>query len=501
MAGSVYAAQHRNPDFADLISPAYLKDPKHCPAVGPHGRRLLRDDGDDVTPTFFLQAAGLCTGVSIGGGALLALLALFLFKKSPQGMVNASVGLQVAIPATLALVALLSGSPAAAAPFALMAGVLGFTLYLYRAQLALVGRLLGISVRALSDQPGIIVAALGLQVLGLVVIVPLAGMMLLAFMNGHVTSNPARVSVSKPEGVCLDGQGQEVVCCTWQVDGWVAGYLAYTALITTWTTLLVFTVKMYTIAGATAQWYFAPVASGPPKAATLRSIKNALGPSFGSLCLASWMLTLIQYARAMLEKIRQEDNGFCAAVFTTCLDFLYSVLEAVTRFGVVRAAITGEGFMDSCHGAVDLLARNLLDTVGVWWLPGLILQTTAFMMSLAWGLITYGGSTAYWGGGKAAVASGVLVGLLSFVFAFITLAFINSVLLNMVDAVYVAFALDRDAAAVTRSDVHDVFGRPDAPWHKAPGAIIEQPNASYVYGAEAPSAPAPYPSPAMAMRM
>jgi hypothetical protein len=30
-----------------------------------------------------------------------------------------------------------------------------------------------------------------------------------------------------------------------------------------------------------------------------------VGPSFGSLCLASWLLTLISYARAALDKIRQ----------------------------------------------------------------------------------------------------------------------------------------------------------------------------------------------------
>jgi hypothetical protein len=46
------------------------------------------------------------------------------------------------------------------------------------------------------------------------------------------------------------------------------------------------------------------------------------------------------------------------------LDFLYAIFESITKFGVVRAAITGEAFMDACHGAVDLLARNLLDTVG-----------------------------------------------------------------------------------------------------------------------------------------
>jgi hypothetical protein len=48
----------RNPDFPTLISPSYLSDADHCPAVGPHGRRLLRDEGDDVKPTYFLQAAG-----------------------------------------------------------------------------------------------------------------------------------------------------------------------------------------------------------------------------------------------------------------------------------------------------------------------------------------------------------------------------------------------------------------------------------------------------------
>eukprot|EP00879_Flechtneria_rotunda_P023685 GHRR01025070.1.p1 GENE.GHRR01025070.1~~GHRR01025070.1.p1 ORF type:complete len:109 (-),score=25.85 GHRR01025070.1:609-935(-) len=30
--------------------------------------------------------------------------------------------------------------------------------------------------------------------------------------------------------------------------------------------------------------------------------------------------------------------------------------------------------MDGCRATVDLLRRNLLDTVGVWWFPGMILQ-------------------------------------------------------------------------------------------------------------------------------
>lgn len=489
VAGAVYAGVHRNPDFPTLISPSYLADADHCPAVGPHGRRLLLDDGGNVKPTYFLRAAGLCTGVSICGGVLLGMLSLLLFKHSALATVHTAVGIQIAIPAGIAVAAFLSGAPAAGVPFALMASALALTAWLYRTQLALVARLLKISVHALTDQPGIVAAALLLQLLGLLVLIPLGGVMLLGFTNGHVVPNPMRASISDAQ--CFGEDGNQVACCSWEVDSWVPVYLAYTAVITTWTTLLVFTIKMYTIAGATAQWYFAPAGVGAPKGALLRSTRHALGPSFGSLCLASWLLTLIRYARAALDRIRQDnESGFCALMLATCLDFLYALFEAITKFGVVRAAITGEAFMDACHGVVDLLARNTLDTVGVWFLPGFILQCTALVTSVAWGLVSYGASTAYWGGGPAAVASGAIVGLLSGVFALITLAFLNGVLLNMVDATYVAWAMDRDAAAVTRSDVHAVFGQEGAPWFKPPppGAIVEQPDAAYAYAAEAGNA-------------
>lgn len=68
---------------------------------------------------------------------------------------------------------------------------------------------------------------------GLIVLVPLAGMMVLAFTNGHVVPNPSRVDVS--QGVCTDAQGQEVVCCSWQVTAeiWHAHHLLYAFNITT----------------------------------------------------------------------------------------------------------------------------------------------------------------------------------------------------------------------------------------------------------------------------
>jgi hypothetical protein len=92
---------HRNKDFATLASVDYLSDPSHCPSHPPHHgptRSLLLAEGkhpDDYTPTFFIEAAGTCTAVSVVGGLLLGLGSLLLVQKRPHACVGAAVGLQV----------------------------------------------------------------------------------------------------------------------------------------------------------------------------------------------------------------------------------------------------------------------------------------------------------------------------------------------------------------------------------------------------------------------
>jgi len=54
-----------------------------------------------------------------------------------------------------------------------------------------------------------------------------------------------------------------------------------------------------------------------------------------------------------------------ALPLTFCLRaaVMLQLLEAVTKFAVVRIAITGEPLMEGCRRTADLLSRNLLDTV------------------------------------------------------------------------------------------------------------------------------------------
>lgn len=52
-----------------------------------------------------------------------------------------------------------------------------------------------------------------------------------------------------------------------------------------------------------------------------------------------------------------------------------------------------------------------------------------------------------------------ILGLLSFVMSLVVLIFFSSVLLNVVDAVFMCYAMDLDTQSVTKPAVHEVFSQ------------------------------------------
>ncbi|GLC47013.1 hypothetical protein PLESTM_002008700 [Pleodorina starrii] len=141
------------------------------------------------------------------------------------------------------------------------------------------------------------VEAAGLQ-LGLVGLLELPLLMaaIAAAMNGTRVYNTDRVDHGSATAAeqCLDADGGQVPCCEWQTEPWVPAYLAFAFVAMTWSLFLAFQIKMFTVAGATAQWYFqsasASAASGSGgggtgryRSRTLTSLRFAVGPSLGSL--------------------------------------------------------------------------------------------------------------------------------------------------------------------------------------------------------------------------
>lgn len=57
----------------------------------------------------------------------------------------------------------------------------------------------------------------------------------------------------------------------------------------------------FAVAGTIAQWYFAPVLADPSlkRGRVHRTLRAALGPSFGSLCFGGLVLTVLSLLRSV----------------------------------------------------------------------------------------------------------------------------------------------------------------------------------------------------------
>ena len=80
------------------------------------------------------------------------------------------------------------------------------------------------------------------------------------------------------------------------------------------------------------------------------------------------------------------------------MECFFQLVEFLTKFATVRAAITGEAFLAAGRSATDLLKRNFLKAYAVWFIPPMVLQTAAFLLSAAWGCVVFGLAWLVWHG-------------------------------------------------------------------------------------------------------
>lgn len=124
----------------------------------------------------------------------------------------------------------------------------------------------------------------------------------------------------------------------------------------------------------------------------------------------------------------------------------------------------------------------------MWWYLPMVLQSTAAALSGAWGYGAYWLARTYWpyllpgvdGGRVPTDALCAALGLLAGGISWMALAFICGVILNIGDAMFVCYALDRDSRACTRYEVHQVYQCLPC---CAAGSAVQQPDGTYMYGA------------------
>ncbi|GFY94582.1 plasma-membrane choline transporter family protein [Actinidia rufa] len=241
--------------------------------------------------------------------------------------------------------------------------------------------------------------------------------------------------------------------CAWKQDSWVPAYFALAILTMLWSASAMVEAQVYVISGTVAQWYFSKDDSGP-RPSIRNSLRNALGPSFGTVCLSGLLICVVRLVRAMVDSASQEDaTGVVNLILRCCVNALVVAFDFLNKFTINFAAITGEAYCSSERMTYELLKRNLLSAVFVETVSTRLLGGIIFVLSAIYAIVV----CAILNGVSNLGVDSYFVAAMAWVLLLVVLGYFVHVLDNVIDTVYVCYAIDRDRGEVYKQEVHEVY--------------------------------------------
>ncbi|XP_057494928.1 uncharacterized protein LOC130780016 [Actinidia eriantha] len=241
--------------------------------------------------------------------------------------------------------------------------------------------------------------------------------------------------------------------CAWKQDSWVPAYFALAILTMLWSASAMVEAQVYVISGTVAQWYFSKDDSGPRRSIR-NSLRNAFGPSSGTVCLSGLLICVVRLVRAMVDSASQEDaTGVVNLILRCCVNALVVAFDFLNKFTINFAAITGEAYCSSARMTYELLKRNLLSAVFVETVSTRLLAGIIFVLSAIYAIVV----CAILNGVSNLGVDSYFVAAMAWVLLLVVLGYFVHVLDNVIDTVYVCYAIDRDRGEVCKQEVHEVY--------------------------------------------
>ncbi|KAK9052065.1 hypothetical protein SSX86_028693 [Deinandra increscens subsp. villosa] len=319
----------------------------------------------------------------------------------------------------------------------LVIGVMVWIFVLNWSRVELTVRIIRVSADALSNNLGLF-GVLPVMILGLIAyFAPIVVFLVFARLNGEIV----------PRGK----HGK--VFCEWKQDGWVPAYYALAILTMLWSAAAMVEAQVYVISGTIAQWYFSKEDSSI-KRSIRSSLRNAFGSSSGTICFSGLLIAIVRIVRGAVDTAANEDaSGMISVVLRCCVNSLLSAFEFLNKFTINFAAITGEAYCASAKLTYELLRRNLLSAVVVEIVSTRLLAAIIFVLSAIYAIVVCVIL-------KAVSNLGVdsyFVAVVTFIVLLLILGFLVHVLDNVIDTVYICYAVDRDKGEVCKADVHEIY--------------------------------------------
>ncbi|KAG8368103.1 hypothetical protein BUALT_Bualt15G0010400 [Buddleja alternifolia] len=316
-------------------------------------------------------------------------------------------------------------------------GVIVWIFVVNRHRIELTVRIIGVASNALSRNLGLFGVLPALTIGLFVYYVPIVVFLIFANLNGKI--------------VPREENGEHF--CVWKQDRWVPAYYALVILTMLWSAAAMVEAQVYVISGTIARWYFSKDDAGP-KHGIRNSLRNAFGASFGTICFSGLLIGVVRILRAMVDNARREDaSGIVNLILRCFVNTFLSAIDFLNKFTINFAAITGEAYCSAARMTYELLRRNLLSAVFVEAVSTRILAGITLVLSAIYAIVVcvilkagiHLGNDSYF------------VALMAWVLLIIVLGFFVHVLDNVIDTVYVCYAVDRDRGEVYKQDVHEVY--------------------------------------------
>lgn len=450
----IFASINKNPNSSSVSAFTYDISSDSCVkrrSISDIGDRdlflnLLRSDSGDILKNLIITLV-----ITLILSVPISLFVLFSLKHYAKQLVYISLPFFVIVPISIDIYwfVICTINPTCSQNFPLpyrilvlvfvllVIGLIVWIIVVNWSRIELTVNIIKVSSAALSNNLGLFLVLPAL-ILGLLVYyVPIVVFLVFASQNGEI----------------IPRENQGKVFCVWKQDSWVPAYFALAILTMLWSATAMVEAQVYVISGTIAQWYFSKDDSKVRK--TIRSsLRNAFGPSFGTICFSGLLIAIVRIVRAAVDSVASEDaGGIVNLILRCCVNALLSAFEFLNKFTINFSAITGESYCSSARLTYELLRRNLLsavivETISTRLLAGIILVLSAIYAIVVCVILQ--------------AASGLevesyFVAAMAFVLLIVVLGFLVSVLDNVIDTVYICYAIDRDKGEVCKQEVHEIY--------------------------------------------
>lgn len=153
-----------------------------------------------------------------------------------------------------------------------------------------------------------------------------------------------------------------------------------------WVAQVVSNVVHVTVAGTVGTWWFHPQeANGCCSQGVRSSYWRSITTSFGSICLGSLIVALIQATREMIRSMQNDGEGSMLLCLADCLlSCIESLAEYFNKWAYCYVGLYGYGFIEASINVLHLFQARGWSAI----IADTLVDTVLFMLSICGGLVT-----------------------------------------------------------------------------------------------------------------